>query len=758
MRMRRINEHQGNLQTGDMKLNSINCTVRGWKAHVGAMIVTLSLAGAAVAQSGAEHSFDIARQPLADALARFGTQAGIQVSVHGDLVRSVDTPGVSGTMTTADALRQLLSGTGLDYRINEAGAVIMASGSDASGAASMLSPIRVEAASDYGNHYGSADRSRSLYVTNQDLQRRNPANVKDVFAGESGVSVGGAQTLSQKIYVNGVEETQLAVSIDGARQNNKVFHHAGTNIIDPSLLKLVRVDPGVAPADAGPGALAGSIAFETVDVGDVLAPDDSHGGLATVHYNTNGGTVAGGASVFGRSDGFEFLGYAKRAAGDQYEDGAGDEVPGTETDLTSFLVKGAHENTGGHRFEVSAEQVVDDAQRPFRANIGNIPSRPDPDTRRYELTRKNYVASYAMPQAAGLWDPKILFGYAETEISVPKPYGSLGATGSISGKFENDFNYTPDSIVTAGVDFYSDEASYRDPATPEITEQTDNVGIYAQMRLDALDPVQLSLGLRGDHQNFEGVDGSEQDNSGASGNASAVFTANDYLSFNVGYSNVWGGIQLAENYIMNPGWSYSDIDPVRAENYVAGVSVDTGRFTFDASVFQNDFKDVRDESYSGGPSLTTDFESEGFNVGVGAHWRSGFARVSYTDTEITVQGEPADTFVSQYLGTPLGRIMALEAAHRLDTMDLTVGGTVEAALENDDTVKAGGRALEAYEVLNLYAVYQPRGWRRLSLRFEVNNVFDETYADRATYGQDFASVKPLQEPGRSFLIQARLDL
>lgn len=59
--------------------------------------------------------------------------------------------------------------------------------------------------------------------------------------------------MSQKVYVHGIEETSLAVTMDGGRQNNKVFHHNGTNLIDPGLLKAVSVDAGVAPADAGPG-------------------------------------------------------------------------------------------------------------------------------------------------------------------------------------------------------------------------------------------------------------------------------------------------------------------------------------------------------------------------------------------------------------------------------------------------------------------------------------------------------------------------
>ncbi|MBO6919072.1 MAG: TonB-dependent receptor [Rhizobiaceae bacterium] len=58
--------------------------------------------------------------------------------------------------------------------------------------------------------------------------------------------------------------------------------------------------------------------------------------------------------------------------------------------------------------------------------------------------------------------------------------------------------------------------------------------------------------------------------------------------------------------------------------------------------------------------------------------------------------------------------------------------------------------LEGYTVASLFAEYTPQQYEGLSIKFEANNIFDEDYADRATYGQDFASVDNLNEPGRSF--------
>lgn len=138
-----------------------------------------------------------------------------------------------------------------------------------------LDPIVVQARDDFAE---AADRATSMYVADAELERARTGDLKDVFAGIASVSVGGALPLTQKIFVNGVDMLNLGVSIDGAAQNNRAFHHVSANAIDPGLLKQVRVDATISPADAGPHALAGSVVFETVDAADILGEVQRFGG------------------------------------------------------------------------------------------------------------------------------------------------------------------------------------------------------------------------------------------------------------------------------------------------------------------------------------------------------------------------------------------------------------------------------------------------------------------------------------------------
>ena len=64
--------------------------------------------------------------------------------------------------------------------------------------------------------------------------------------------------------------------------------------------------------------------------------------------------------------------------------------------------------------------------------------------------------------------------------------------------------------------------------------------------------------------------------------------------------------------------------------------------------------------------------------------------------------------------------------------------------------------LPGYAAANFFVEYQPPAAEFLAVRLTAINLFDETYSDRASYGQEFGSVTPLREPGQSFLFSARV--
>jgi hemoglobin/transferrin/lactoferrin receptor protein len=73
-------------------------------------------------------------------------------------------------------------------------------------------------------------------VTSEAIALSNPSDFSELFAAEPTLSVGGSIPMAQKLFVNGIEENNLAISIDGAYQKNRIFHHNTTTLIDPFLL------------------------------------------------------------------------------------------------------------------------------------------------------------------------------------------------------------------------------------------------------------------------------------------------------------------------------------------------------------------------------------------------------------------------------------------------------------------------------------------------------------------------------------------
>lgn len=615
----------------------------------------------------------------------------------------------------------------------------------------------------------AVEGENTVDVDSEDIARQNPADIQDLFKSEPAISVGSSIPASQKLYVNGVEENNLSVTIDGARQNNKVFHHNATTLIDPSLLKAVRIDPGVAPADAGPGALAGSIAYETRDVDDLLDETLEFGGFVKSEYDSNGDIFTNSGSLYGRKGGFEYLGFLKIADGNLRDDGAGNSIVGSGTNLISGLGKLAYETQSGDRFEFSAEQVKDDDARPYRANIGLISGgRPVPLTRNYDLTRQNFVFTYTDETPTGWWDPTIKLAYSETDLIIDEDTQYIqGTTDSINGKIENRFALANGS-VTAGLDFYSESATldyryYADSSFDETaTEEADNIGLYAQARLEPTDRTKLSFGLRADFQEFTGVDGSTSSDSGLSGNFSGAYDLTEQVTLSAGYANVWGGVPLAENFILNPAWTYpaDGINAVTSDNIFIAANANFGAWDLSGKLFRTNINDARAPSYSGGSDLTADLEARGFELGLGYAWESGFARIGYAKIDTDINGRAADSYTGNYLTTPLGEVVTLEIAHRLPQYGLILGADAQIVLSETDTYDFDtggvGPVLPSYEVVNAFVEWQPKSNDNLTIRGEVNNLFDANYSSRATYGQEFASVSSLREAGRSFKISASL--
>lgn len=187
---------------------------------------------------GAEHAFDIPAQPLTSALAEFGVQAGLQVTVDGALARGVQAPAINGTMRAGSALEALLRGSGLDYDVTNDGTVVIEAVTSSAGE-DVLDTLRVEAnaaeASDPANAITDsfvATRTRTAsktgtavlddaaavsVVTQKELETRNVQDLQQAVAYTSGVQSGeyGSDVRYDYVRMRGFGQTNLGTYRDG---------------------------------------------------------------------------------------------------------------------------------------------------------------------------------------------------------------------------------------------------------------------------------------------------------------------------------------------------------------------------------------------------------------------------------------------------------------------------------------------------------------------------------------------------------------
>ncbi|KAA0695078.1 TonB-dependent receptor [Halopseudomonas laoshanensis] len=591
------------------------------------------------------------------------------------------------------------------------------------------------------------------------LERFQATDLEDVFASQPEVSVGGGHSAAQKLYLRGIEDTQLNISIDGATQAGQTFHHTGRISIEPELLKRAEVQAGTGDATAGPGALGGSIRFVTKDPEDLLRAGESAGALVKGTYFSNAEGFKVNTSLFGRlTDSWSGMLVATHQDQNDYEDGSGDEVFGTGSRQDLGFAKLVGKLSADQTLRFSYDRRVDRGERTQRPQwvVSSFnPAYP------LESQRDTYTLNYDWdPTGNPLLDVQATVFHTEMDLEQNVfdrwglYYGNVESTGldlrntSLLGKHS----------LTYGVDHREDQVTAGPGGDQTAYEEDGSItGLYVQDSI-RLNP-KLLLGLGARYDLYRLTDATDQDfrDSGISPNVNLRYELNPNLSLLAGHSRALRGPRIRDAFKLDSATNDPDLKAEKARTTEVGFEYERGGLSLGGKVYQTEIEDIIVD-FIGGPRLyenSGDLESQGVLLQAGYHWTRLSTGISYHHNDAELEGEPLNVYEHNGLGTSIGDTWMLNADYQFN-QHLELGWQGRFVQSIDSLRTSVGRVDKpGYGVQDLYARWQPMADDSLTLSLTVKNLLDKDYLDHAS-NEDFQAIPDYEgivgsaEPGREF--------
>lgn len=306
--------------------------------RITALALACSLSVAVYAQTDAVRKISVPAGDLVSALDSLARQSGAQFIYQADQLRGLRTRGVSGSLSTDDALKRLLSGSGFIVRHDASGAMVLVKddGPRVPPPSSRSSSTSQPARSDVDP--ATATRLQSVVVTGsripraqvegpapittvtaQDIRNNGFATVADVMTSltqnlgalDSNQNTNGFSPGAQAVDLRGLGPNHTLVLVNGRRIADYPQSYGGnSNFTDisnlpTSLIDRVEILSGSASAIYGSDAISGVINFilkkkadgTTVDY---RIGDTEHGGGSSQRLQISSGFSKGKFdSVFG---------------------------------------------------------------------------------------------------------------------------------------------------------------------------------------------------------------------------------------------------------------------------------------------------------------------------------------------------------------------------------------------------------------------------------------------------------------------------
>lgn len=661
------------------------------------------------------------------------------------------------------------------------GTLVLLLSSVALPAVAQESPIRLEEiVLGAGQPRVATETPQAVTVVDQedidDAQATTPAELFDDVPGIQPIGSERAAGLSFNIRGIGElaasDESKIIVTVDGATKFHEQYR-VGSFFGEPELYKRVEVLRGPASSTLyGAGAIGGTIAFETKDASDFLADGEDNFLRFRLGGESNGAGGFGSVIFATRpSDRAEFLGALTYRMADDYEDGDGNAIPGSEFDTVSGLVKGTFRLDEAQSVRLSYQAFESDLDNTAYSQTGTIDSFGTIDRRVFDQTVTLGYENTA--PVNDMVDLDVTLFYSDTDVS--QGDASLASGPFVSPLFaDSDYAYETlgtkientsyltlgggwDAYLTYGVQAQQqDRVAETDAGSlgfhPEGTDT--RVGAYFQGEFVWNDRLTLIPGIRVDRSMLEPSDdvpgGEDQDINSVSPKLAALYKFNDNFSIFGSLSQTERAPTLDEIYStdLSEGETaalFLEPEEARAAEFgfAYGTTLGDGRFGVKTTAFFYDIENlIERDSRENTPFYRQIGEAtiEGIEIEAGYQSDHFFGRAAYT----YVDGEDEET--GDRLQSIPAENLVLTAGTRFSEQGIELGW--QGTFVDDISYPATGGGADdfgGYAVHDVYAEWSPQSGplEGFGLRAGVDNVFDRDYRNSLA-GDD--------EPGRNFKV------
>lgn len=614
-------------------------------------------------------------------------------------------------------------------------------------------------------------------IDSEEIEKSQPRDLRDVFKNQTSVNVGGSVSNAQKIYLRGVEDANINITVDGARQNVNLFHHQGRMNVDPDLLKQVEVEAGPAAADQGYAALGGSVAFTTKDADDFLRPGETFGAKVQSSFSSADDGIGGSITTYGKlSDNVGLMAYVKRRSNKDVQAGEDETIPDSAGDQTSYLLKGTLKQEKGHNLSVSLESHTDEGEYNNRANFpwqSNVSALSAAMDQRHN--RKSYVANHQYLGDNPQLNIKTNLYFNETSIDYLDDISNWVdqfSSESVGGDVSNTFTFKTADFghkLTLGVDYIQDKTLAEVDGISDSKEKASNVGLFLQDRIQ-FENMRLSVGARFDNYETEYANNEKVSGDGFSPNATFEVDATDNLTLSLGYGESIRGANLNHNlwaipagtlpgFGLSPTFSADGLKPERSKKWEMGASYKAKSFfknqdqlMLNAKIYRNDIENFAKYNMSAGQihslyNADDDVTSKGYEAQ--AQWTSGHYRTSLSYNHTTMRdefGEPFGDSGAQTMrkAAAFGDKLIFDNSYRFADLDLEIGYTLTHVAKLTD-VADGSTEKPGYTLHDVSLLWYPLPKEDLTVQLAVKNLTDKSYSDHTTL---FVNGEGTKEPGR----------